>query len=264
MAMTKPWENEEFHDDENFELLKKEKRAKARARQAKADAAALRDSPSPEVRAVGTIIRECAPDTRCGSGADIQCGTATRRSLVKDLKALFDRSTSFLTATVVPAPDPLAARNLANFDVSRFTAELTERLADAGLGTIPVTGAIDISLNTYTGVHECQLWVPHWTLFFPDCDRREVSNRLSRVFHRTQFVEKPVYVQEITKTPHIAFSYAYKTLFYEIGYRTTEHGARRIHELDPIKIVVGHPSFEHLAFHLDRIGLAQRIFRQNQ
>ena len=259
----KPWAEESLHEDENFELLRKEKRAKARARQAKADAAALRQSTSPEIRAVGTTIRRCVPGNRCGSGACIQCGTATRRDLVVELMAEFDRSMNFLTATVVPSPHPSEAHDLGNLDVGMFAGELAESLADAGLGTIPVTGAIDFSLNTYTGAHPCQLWVPHWTLFFPDCDKQEVSSRLGRVFHRSQFVEKPVYVQEITRTPLIPFSYSYKTLFYELSYLNTERGARWLPE-DPIKIVPGHPSYEHLALHLDRIGLASRIFRQNQ
>jgi hypothetical protein len=168
---------------------------------------------------------------------------------------------NFLTATVVPSPDPSTADDLGSFNARHFARDLTEALANAGLATIPVTGGLDISLNTYTGVHECQFWVPHWTLFFSDCDQKEVATRLSRVFRRSPFVEKPVYVQEITRTPHIAFSYAYKTLFYEIAYTTTERGARRLQATDPIKIVPGHKSFEHLAFHLDRIGLAQRIFR---
>jgi len=260
--MFDPWHDETLHDDRNFELLDKEKRARARARQAKSQAAELAQSDLPKIGRVGDKLRACAPNARCGSGADVQCGTAVRRFLMLDLKAQFDVSTRFLMVSIVPSPDPARARTLTNFDISEFKKNLTECLADAGLATIPVTGALDVSLNTYTGNRSCRLWVPHWTLFIADCDQNEVSARLSRVFPKSPFVEKPIYVQTVTKTPMVAFSYAYKTTFYELPYLTTARNARRIPG-KPIHIVPGHRKFRHLARHLDRIGLMNRIFKQN-
>jgi len=260
--MSEPWRDEHLHGDDNFELLAKEKQAIARARQAKSHAAELAQSDSPKIREVGDKLRACAPNARCGSGADIQCGTAVKRQFMAPLKSQFDASHSFLMVSVVPSPDPARARTLANFDISDFKINLTECLADAGLATIPVTGALDLCLNTYSGVHQCRLWVPHWTLFMADCDQSEVAARLSRVFPKSPFVEKPIYVQEVSKTPLKAFSYAYKMLFDELPFVTTEKGARRI-PLKPTHIIPGHPKFRHLAFNLDRIGLMNRIFRQN-
>jgi hypothetical protein len=260
--MFDPWHDETLHDDWNFELLDKEKRARARARQAKSHAAELARSDLPRIREVGDKLRACAPNSRCGSGADIQCGTAVKRHFMANLKSQFDASHSFLMVSIVPSPDPARARTLGNFDIFEFKQTLAESLADAGLGTIPVTGALDISLNTYSGTFACQLWVPHWTLFMSDCDQKEVTARLSRVCPKSLFVEKPVYVQPVTKTPRTAFSYAYKMIFDELPYLTTENGARRIRGRN-IHIIPGHPRFKHLALHLDRIGLMNRIFIQD-
>jgi hypothetical protein len=164
-SLNTPWTDEWYHNDDNFEIMDKEKRANGRIRKAQADAAVLMRNPDPAANNLGTKILECDCYNRCGSGADIQCGTAMRRWLVSEVAALAGRHSTTLMATVIPSPH-LFAPDLTEFDATAFASSLRQKLADAGLGTIPTIGAMDISLNTYKGSKHRARWVPHWTLFF--------------------------------------------------------------------------------------------------
>lgn len=251
-----PWLDEHFHVDDNFELLDGEKRAAARSRLSRSYAAALARTGNSELVQLATKLRSCVPGSRCGSGACPQCGVAQKRACIRGVVKRFEgRPTALLT--VVPSDPALQPAKLRELVIEAHKTALTKFLQVAGLASLELIGALDLSWNTYGGADTSRFWAPHWHSIIPDEALEEIRNRLCSFYPATLLVPEPVDIKPITITPPKAYSYTFKSVFDARHQYIYGDGSREKAVFE--KINVGHPKFTTLALNLDRIGLKERV-----
>lgn len=256
-----PHDIEWYHDDDNFEPIKGEKRAGGRLRLTREYAAALARERKRVTSRIATELRGCGPGHRCGSGICPQCTTAARRKLIDLIqRRLGNEPTALLT--VVPADASLQPSKLSQLNAGTHKRELLRKLSVAGLAKMPMIGGLDLSWDTFEGITNARFWSAHWHLIIPDSFAKEAESRLDFIYQPSLTVCDPIKTKPITTTPYKAYSYCLKSVFDARHQRIHDDAHRDKRSKNTIK--PSHTKFTSLAIGLDRIGIAARIFDSEQ
>jgi hypothetical protein len=239
-------------------LLKRERGPRARARLKREAVASLLRESEPSSRRLAAKLERCAPNSRCGSEACIDCASAKTRWFREQSRIVFGDA-EVVTYTTIQIPRAAClAKSLATLDPSEQRRLLNDAILAAGLSNAPFFGAADISLNFYAADLGSFRWSWHWSLFSQDSDCKAITKAFSRVLKRTPLVRKPVLTLPVTYTPDNLFGYGLKS---EFKTRPIAESGGRYRDEDPID--PRHPAFNDLAVFLDRLHPFDRIFAQN-
>ncbi len=132
---------------------------------------------------------------------------------------------NLLFVHLVPAERVLEYDELHLFDPKNEKRALARKLSNSVLKKAFIAGMLDLGLNEFLDVGGIKRWVPHWHLIIAtELSAEQVKRELREIYCKSDFVPRPVYVDDEVYDLKGAIRYAAKhvndyrkTVFYRTG-----------------------------------------------